>query len=281
MSKNEMRKTEAFKAMLVNKLQCTWIHTWSLWWKLRVRPVIILDQTGGMLSEDSSVRPKKTLENKTFEVTALKTFNSYICRYKNYRPFFRCSSYVGRIGGHQTISVGNEDQSIVCKRGNIIHEIAHALGFFHEHSRPDRDNYVDVLWDNVVSGECSLMTTFVGGNKKIIEFDFQLEKENKCQDLSQKRIFRILQSYTPLFDCSPSWAQTVYIFIYFLFHFYYHLIYFRRRLSKINLAKSNFKTSNSLNAVCYIAYFVILFTIGSLNKVHFLFSSSDFESVFA
>ena len=119
-----------------------------------------------MLSEDSSVRPKKTLENKTFEVTALKTFNSYFCRYENYRPFFRCSSYVGRIGGHQTISVGNEDQSIVCKRGNIIHEIAHALGFFHEHSRPDRDDYVDVLWDNVVSGECSFMTTFVGGNKK-------------------------------------------------------------------------------------------------------------------
>ncbi|KAK2572505.1 Nematocyst expressed protein 6 [Acropora cervicornis] len=63
-----------------------------------------------------------------------------------------CSSYVGRIGGHQTISVGNEDQSIVCKKGNIIHEIAHALGFFHEHSRPDRDDYVDVLWNNVVSG---------------------------------------------------------------------------------------------------------------------------------
>lgn len=142
------------------------MHTWSLWWKLRVRPVIILDQTGGMLSEDSSVRPKKTLENKTFEVTALKTFNSYICRYENYRAFFRCSSYVGRIGGHQTISVGNEDQSIVCKRGNIVHEIAHALGFFHEHSRPDRDDYVDVLWNNVVSGECSFMTTFVGGNKK-------------------------------------------------------------------------------------------------------------------
>ena len=66
---------------------------------------------------------------------------------------FRCSSYVGRIGGRQTISIGNSDGSITCKHGNIVHEIAHALGFFHEHSRPDRDQYVSVLWKNVEGGK--------------------------------------------------------------------------------------------------------------------------------
>lgn len=66
---------------------------------------------------------------------------------------FRCSSYVGRIGGRQTISVGNSDGSITCKHGNIVHEIAHSLGFFHEHSRPDRDSYVSILWANIESGE--------------------------------------------------------------------------------------------------------------------------------
>lgn len=70
-----------------------------------------------------------------------------------YLPFFSCSSYVGRIGGAQTISVGNADASIVCKHGNIVHEIAHSLGFFHEHSRPDRDDYVNILWDNIEGGE--------------------------------------------------------------------------------------------------------------------------------
>ncbi|XP_078358783.1 uncharacterized protein LOC144643410 isoform X1 [Oculina patagonica] len=63
-----------------------------------------------------------------------------------------CSSYVGRIGGRQTISVGNSDGSVVCRHGNIVHEIAHSLGFFHEHSRPDRDQYVSVNWDNIEGG---------------------------------------------------------------------------------------------------------------------------------
>jgi hypothetical protein len=36
-------------------------------------------------------------------------------------------------------------------KGIIMHEIGHALGMIHEHQRPDRDQYVDVLRDNVSS----------------------------------------------------------------------------------------------------------------------------------
>lgn len=44
----------------------------------------------------------------------------------------RCWSYVGRIGGKQDISIGSG-----CGfKGTVIHEILHALGFFHEHTRP-------------------------------------------------------------------------------------------------------------------------------------------------
>ena len=52
-----------------------------------------------------------------------------------------CSSHVGRQGGMQTIQLG----SIQCfKKEVITHEMIHAIGFYHEHTRMDRDNYVQV-----------------------------------------------------------------------------------------------------------------------------------------
>ena len=30
-----------------------------------------------------------------------------------------------------------------------MHEIGHALGIYHEHQRPDRDDFVTVMWENI------------------------------------------------------------------------------------------------------------------------------------
>ncbi|XP_071552436.1 zinc metalloproteinase nas-14-like isoform X2 [Panulirus ornatus] len=55
------------------------------------------------------------------------------------------SSYVGRQGGEQDLTVVKEEIDI----GSIMHELMHALGFGHEHNRPDRDNYVTVNCSNI------------------------------------------------------------------------------------------------------------------------------------
>ncbi len=55
-----------------------------------------------------------------------------------------CYSYVGRVGGIQPIYLSED-----CNEKSVAHEIMHALGFFHEQSRRDRDQFVEVVWENV------------------------------------------------------------------------------------------------------------------------------------
>lgn len=55
-----------------------------------------------------------------------------------------CNSFIGRKGGKQTINFPEW-----CKRGGMIHELAHALGVYHEHTRRDRNHYIKVNWGNI------------------------------------------------------------------------------------------------------------------------------------
>ncbi|GFT54880.1 zinc metalloproteinase nas-13, partial [Nephila pilipes] len=60
-----------------------------------------------------------------------------------------CYSDLGRNGGVQSLSLESPD---CMKKGVIMHEMMHALGFLHEQSRFDRDEYVQVVWDNIMDG---------------------------------------------------------------------------------------------------------------------------------
>lgn len=61
-----------------------------------------------------------------------------------------CYSFTGRQGGPQEISLHS---SLCMSVGVIIHELMHSLGFIHEHSRSDRDKFVEIVWDNIQKEE--------------------------------------------------------------------------------------------------------------------------------
>ncbi|KAE8278038.1 Low choriolytic enzyme [Larimichthys crocea] len=55
-------------------------------------------------------------------------------------------SLLGYVGGRQVVSL----QKFGCVTHGITqHELLHSMGFYHEQSRSDRDQYVRINWDNI------------------------------------------------------------------------------------------------------------------------------------
>lgn len=69
---------------------------------------------------------------------------------KNYVEFtnsivFNTCSRLGMVGGHQHIWLDPTWNTTF----EIIHEIGHTVGLIHEHSRPDRDEYITIYRENI------------------------------------------------------------------------------------------------------------------------------------
>ncbi|ESN94954.1 hypothetical protein HELRODRAFT_87238, partial [Helobdella robusta] len=95
--------------------------------------------------------------------------------HKNYILFSQspcgCCSFVGKKFGAQIISIGKHcDQ-----HGIILHELGHVIGFFHEHTRPDRDSYVEILYDNILHDQKNNFYTARPGEVDSLNepYDFQ------------------------------------------------------------------------------------------------------------
>jgi len=87
---------------------------------------------------------------------AISNYHKYTClrfhrrtNERSYLSFWRgsgCSSPVGyRYGRVNRISLA----SGCWYTGIAMHEIGHSMGFYHEQSRPDRDQHVRIIWNNI------------------------------------------------------------------------------------------------------------------------------------
>ncbi|XP_073333245.1 meprin A subunit beta isoform X1 [Pagrus major] len=105
--------------------------------------------------EDSLDMNAKGVILKAFDQYRLKTCIDFTPwnGEANYISVFKGSGCFSSVGnqrvGKQRLSIGNN-----CDRlGTVEHEFLHALGFWHEQSRADRDDYVNIMWDRIEAGK--------------------------------------------------------------------------------------------------------------------------------
>ncbi|XP_034017605.1 meprin A subunit alpha [Thalassophryne amazonica] len=101
---------------------------------------------------------------------------------KSYISFTKqsgCWSSVGDYKTGQNVSIGAR-----CDTKAIVeHELLHALGFYHEQSRSDRDDYVKIWWDQIEEG---------------MEHNFNKYMDDFITDLNTPYDYESIMHYRPL-----------------------------------------------------------------------------------
>ncbi|KAB0361224.1 hypothetical protein FD754_005380, partial [Muntiacus muntjak] len=129
-----------------------------------------LNAKGAILYAFEMFRLKSCVDFKPYEGES-----SYII----FQEFSGCWSEVGDRHVGQNLSIGQG-----CDYKAIVeHEILHALGFYHEQSRTDRDDYVNIWWDEILPG---------------YQHNFNTYDDSFITDLNTPYDYESLMHYRPL-----------------------------------------------------------------------------------
>ncbi|KAM7077992.1 astacin-like metalloendopeptidase [Molossus nigricans] len=113
-------------------------------------------------------------------------------------PMSGCFSSVGRSGGMQVVSLA--PACLQRGPGIVLHELMHVLGFWHEHSRADRDRYIRVNWNEVLPGfEINFIKS--RSNNMLVPYDYS----------SVMHYGRLAFSRRGLPTITPLWAPNAHI----------------------------------------------------------------------
>ncbi|CDQ71370.1 unnamed protein product [Oncorhynchus mykiss] len=133
---------------------------------------------------DSLELNAKGVIHQAFEAYRLKScvdFKPYEgeSTYISFTKLSGCWSFVGDDKVGQNLSIGAR-----CDTKAIVeHELLHALGFYHEQSRSDRDDYVKIWWDQIIEGK---------------EHNFNKYEDDFITDLNTPYDYESVMHYRPL-----------------------------------------------------------------------------------
>ncbi|XP_078131550.1 meprin A subunit alpha [Sander vitreus] len=143
-------------------------------WKFPI-PYILTDSLdlnakGVILQAFEEYRLRSCVDFKPYEGES-----SYI----SFTKLSGCWSYVGDDRTGQNVSIGAR-----CDTKAIVqHELLHALGFYHEQSRSDRDDYVKIWWDQIEEGK---------------DHNFEKYEDDFITDLNTPYDYESIMHYRPL-----------------------------------------------------------------------------------
>lgn len=128
-----------------------------------LRAVVIDDESkrwpGGVIPwENDDADPDivagaiEMVENQTPGVDLVEYNPALHTNYVTFRDASGCSAPIGMQENQQFINLKVDDGDTFCSVGNGAHEILHVLGLYHEHTRCDRDGFVEIDFDEIEEG---------------------------------------------------------------------------------------------------------------------------------